>query len=102
MKSMPAEIASRFIRTLIRCPVCNKPIGERLGNKWWFEKYSGGKKSKILQEQNQNTPQGDYKMHCSDKDCKGACIFAWVNEKISIVEKVYPQLKVDDANPIGV
>lgn len=81
---MESIIESRFRKTLIRCPVCDKPIGQRLGDQWWFEKYNKGESGKIHIAQNQKTPYGSYRVRCWDKNCKGGHIFAWVNERLCI------------------
>jgi ssDNA-binding Zn-finger/Zn-ribbon topoisomerase 1 len=81
---MEPNIESRTKRTLIRCPICNKPIGERENNKWWFLRYGGGEAEKVPIEIDQNTPSGSYRVKCPDKGCKGGHIFAWINEEIII------------------
>lgn len=85
---MHPNLRSRYIRTLIRCPVCDKPIGERLCNQWWFMNKQGHEVLKTSLELGQKTPHGSYEVKCQDEKCGGAHIFAWFNEKVSIAEKV--------------
>ena len=82
-------VRSRWERTLIRCPICNSPMGERQGNKWWFKENLKGKTLFRMMEIDQSTPLGQYKVKCPDDECNGAQIFAWTNEVISINEEVF-------------
>lgn len=90
---MHPNVESRFKKRLIRCPVCNKPIGERKGNQWWFLKYGEGKIGKIPFTMNQKTPSGSYTVNCWDKNCKGGHVFAWINEEIKINDLTIKKLK---------
>ena len=84
MLDIHPNIISRTQRTLIPCPVCNRPIGERLGNQWWFLKYENNKKIYTKHETFKNSPTGGYKVHCPDENCPGAHNFLWVDENIRI------------------
>lgn len=88
------NIRSRYIKTLIRCPLpeCNKPIGERLSNKWWFMNRNGQMVSKVPFEINQSTPSGSYRVKYPDENCQGGHIFAWFNENIRMKEKFNVQV----------
>jgi len=88
MDDIHPNIKSRTIKTLIRCPVCDKPIGERLGNRWWFMNKQGHEVLKTPFELGQKTPHGSYEVSCPDEECGGAHIFAWFNEQIGITDKV--------------
>ncbi len=89
-------IDSRFERTLIRCPKCSNPIGEREGNRWWFLKYGNGDTGKIPFVIDQSAPSGNYKVSCWDASCDGSHIFAWVNEEIIADDKVVTKLETVD------
>lgn len=83
------NIRSRYIKTLIRCPLleCNKPIGERLGNQWWFMNKQGHTVMKTAMEIDQSAPQGSYRVKCPDENCLGGHIFVWINETVVIKDK---------------
>ena len=85
---MEPTLRSGTIRTLIHCPVCEKPIGERLGNQWWFMNKNGHTISKIAVIMNQNTPTGSYTVKCPDEKCDGGHIFTWINETVGITEEI--------------
>ena len=78
------NVRSRFFKTLIRCPKCNKPIGERLGNQWWFMTGNHRQFAKTPVVMNQTTPQGGYEVKCSDPACDGSNLFGWINNTIGV------------------
>lgn len=83
------NVRSRFFRTLIRCPLCNKPIGERKGNQWWFMAGNNKQFAKTSVIMGQDTPQGSYEVKCSDfPKCEGSSLFAWINNKIGVERKI--------------
>ncbi len=92
------NVRSRFFKTLIRCPLCDKPIGERLGNQWWFMAGNNKQFAKTAVIMGQDVPHGSYEVKCSDSGCEGSHLFAWINNKFGVHRKINTEIIDNDSD----
>lgn len=85
-------IESRFKKMLIPCPVCQKPMAERHGNRVWFLKGVGSQIRKV--EVNMVFySNGHYKINCSSFGCRGGSTFGVIHEAVGIQDTVKSALR---------